>query len=271
MKAEQAQQLTDQATAQLIQSLERGESASLTRFIAAMGRFHRYSFGNVMLIITQRPDASRVAGFNTWRSLGRFVKKGEKGVVIIAPMMIRKRDTESAGGEPSDTQPIVRFRAAHVFDVSQTDGDALPEPARVGGNPNGHTERLKLFIGQKSIALEYRRIETGADGLSAGGRIVIADGLSPAEEFSVLTHELAHEMLHHTGDRPASKTVRETEAEAVAHIVCSAIGLEVGAAASDYIRLYDGDKDTLLASLGRIQLTARAILEAIIQEPSETA
>lgn len=265
MKADQARTVIDQAVQQLIDAIERGSSDALTRYIAAMSRFHRYSFGNLMLILAQKPDAAQVAGFRTWKTLGRYVRKGEKGIVIIAPMLLRKRDeqSEADAGREQDS-PVLRFKAAHVFDISQTEGDPLPEPERVSGHPGRFADRLAQFIEAKGIALEYSDLPSSTFGLSTGGKIVIAEGLQPADRFSVTVHELAHELLHRGDDRPVKKTVRETEAEAVAHIVCSAIGLDVGQASSDYIRLYSGDKDTLVASLDRIQRTACSILEAVL-------
>ena len=105
-----------------------------------------------------------------------------------------------------------------------------------------------------------------ADGLSCGGKILIRSGLGPAEEFSVLVHELSHERLHKQGqaERKPSRTIREVEAEAVAFVVSQAVGLECGTAASDYIQLYDGKKETLMASLERIQATAREIIRAVM-------
>lgn len=265
MKADQARTVIDQAVQQLIDAIERGSSDALTRYIAAMSRFHRYSFGNLMLILAQRPDAAQVAGFRTWKTLGRYVRKGEKGIVIIAPMLLRKRDeqSEADAGREQDS-PVLRFKAAYVFDITQTEGDPLPEPERVSGHPGRFADRLARFIEAKGIALEYSDLPSSTFGLSTGGKIVIAEGLQPADRFSVTVHELAHELLHRGDDRPVKKTVRETEAEAVAHIVCSAIGLDVGQASSDYIRLYSGDKDTLVASLDRIQRTACSILEAVL-------
>ncbi|MEO8255712.1 MAG: ImmA/IrrE family metallo-endopeptidase [Acidobacteriota bacterium] len=103
-----------------------------------------------------------------------------------------------------------------------------------------------------------------AHGASLSGRILLRDDLPPAVEFSVLVHELAHELLHR-GERRSdtSKIVRETEAEAVAFVVCHAIGLDTNTAASDYIRLYSGDKATLHASLGAVQHAATEILTAL--------
>ena len=258
MKAEEAKKLADAALANLTQALEQGKSDALTAYLAAMGRFHDYSFGNVMLIVSQKPDATRVAGFNSWKQMNRFVKKGEKGIVIIAPMLIKPKEAES------EEERLLRFKAVYVFDISQTDGEPLPEFARVGGNPNGHTDRLKDLVAAQGITLEYADSLAGAMGLSHGGRIEILSGLTPAEEFAVLAHELAHELLHR-GERrkQTSKTVRETEAEAVAFVVCQAIGLDAATQASDYIQLYNGDKDTLAESLDYVQKTAAEIIAAI--------
>jgi antirestriction protein ArdC len=274
MKAEQANQLAETGIANLANALEQGKSETLTAYLAAMGKFHRYSFGNVMLIMTQKPDATRVAGFRTWKKLDRFVTKGEKGIVIIAPMMIQKNGDGTTAN--ADDEKILRFKAAYVFDISQTEGNPLPEFARVEGDPSVYTERLAVAIEKRDITLIFaretdERIELGnADGASFGGRILVRDDLSPACIFSVLVHEFAHEMLHRDETRKAlSKTVRETEAEAVAFVVSQAIGLDAGTAAADYIQLYAGDKDTFAESLDRIQKTARTIIEEITLEADE--
>ena len=110
-------------------------------YLAVMGRFHQYSWGNALLIASQRPAATRVAGFQTWRKLGRHVRKGEKGIMILAPVVVKKRvDTED--GEDEQTR-VFGFRAAYVFDQSQTDGDPLPEFAAVQGDPQQYTERTE--------------------------------------------------------------------------------------------------------------------------------
>lgn len=270
MKAEQAKKLADESLANLATALEQGRSETLAAYLTTMARFHRYSFGNIMLIASQKPDATRVAGFQTWKKLGRWVKAGEKGILIFAPIVIRPKEDQPADTASQEPRTLLRFKAVYVFDVSQTDGQQLPEFATVSGNPNGHTDRLKAFIAQQGISLEYADDLDGADGASAGGRIILHTGLTPAKEFSVLAHEAAHEMLHHAdnGPRP-SKTVRETEAEAVAFVVCEAIGLASNGAAADYIQLYNGDKGTLAASLDRIQKTATAIIAAIAEAPVE--
>lgn len=268
MTAEQAKKITDQAIADLAAALKAGKSDTLTRYLAMLGRFHRYSFGNVLLILCQRPDATRVAGFHAWRKLGRAVRKGEKGILIIAPMTIRPRQ-EADERSPTDDRPILRFRGVHVFDLAQTDGEPLPEFARVTGDADTHLSRLKDHVQALGIVLDHEDLPMGAEGVSRGGRISLRAGQEPAQAFSVLAHELAHEMLHRSPDRPASKTVRETEAEAVAFVVCSAVGLATGTAASDYIQLYDGTVETLTGSLDRIQKTASAIIEAFCPKPGD--
>lgn len=261
MKTEQIQQVTDNALGQLITALEQGQSATLTRYLGAMARFHRYSFHNVMLIYTQREDASHVAGFNAWRKLGRFVRKGEKGILILAPMIF-KRDVEPSATD--EDKAIVHFKAAYVFDISQTDGDPIPEFATVYGDPADHLDRLKQFAAERGIALEYSKSIAPARGVSRGGSIALLPDLSPASEFAVLAHEIAHEILHR-GERrtQTDKIIRETEAEAVAFVLCQSIGLETGTAASDYIQLYSGDRETLAASLRFIQQTACEIIAAL--------
>ena len=254
MKAEQARKLTAQALTQLASELDQGASDTLTAYLGTMAKFHRYSFGNILLIASQQPDATQVAGFGTWKKLRRFVKKGEKGIVIIAPVVI---STEQVEDGDKDT--------ALRFDISQTDGEALPEFSRVGGNPSGHADHLKAFITTQGINLEFSDNLGGAHGVSRGGSISILNTLEPAQEFSVLVHELAHELLHKSNDKDRpSKTVRETEAEAVAFVVNHAVGLKTNSASSDYIKLYRGDSGTLASSLERIQKAASRIIQAIV-------
>ncbi|MFZ2874271.1 MAG: ArdC family protein [Phycisphaerales bacterium] len=267
MKAEDARKMTDDALARLATALEQGRSESLTQYLAVMARFHRYSFGNILLILSQRPEATRVAGFNAWLNLKRFVRKGERGIAIFAPMRLRVRDDDRREPSPSNDEAaraVLRFRVVHVFDIAQTDGEPLPEPARVQGDASVYTLRLQAYVAACGITLDRADVPFGADGVSTGGRIAVRPDLSPAEEFAVIVHELAHELQHRGEDRrDFSKTVRETEAEAVAFVVSAAIGLDTGTAASDYIQLYNGDKDTLSHSLDRIQKTASSILAAI--------
>ncbi|MFA6132821.1 MAG: ArdC family protein [Phycisphaerae bacterium] len=252
-----------QATDQLIAALEAGRSQALRDYLSAIARFHRYSFGNTLLIHMQRPDATHVAGFKTWQKLGRYVRQGQKGIVIMAPI-IRRYEDETTDGEK---ERVLTFKAAHVFDVSQTDGASLPEFPRAKGLPGERLDRLKRFASGKGIVVESVGSMGTVQGASLGGRIMLRDDLTPAETFSTLVHELAHEILHHgSGKRDASRTVRETQAEATAYVVCQAAGIECGTASSDYIQLYQGDRDTLIESLQAVQATAAELIEAVLDD-----
>jgi antirestriction protein ArdC len=260
----------------LIEQLEQGHSEALTAYLTAMGRFHNYSFGNILEIARQKPDATRVAGLYAWNQLGRKVKKGEHGIRILAPVIgvRRKKDEEAEKDIRTQNQAVlVGFRAAYVFDVSQTEGTELPEfSERISGNAGEYRDRLVDFVISQGIALEFKESIAPALGVSYGGKITLLPGQSSAEEFSTLVHELAHEMLHKADRRTATtKTVRETEAEAVAFVVGKTIGLETGRASADYIHLYHGNASLLTESLEVIQKASALILSALESPAAETA
>ncbi len=270
MNHEQAKQLADQGLESLAQELAAGRSQRLIEYLDVLGRFHHYSFGNALLIAFQKPESTHVAGFHAWKKLGRQVKKGEKGIAILAPLVYRCKVEDQDDGrssEPVKVKALRGFRVVYVFDVSQTDGKPLPEFARVKGDPGDFTDRLKVLIARHHIALSYEPVLTGALGKSLGGEIVLRPDLAPAQEFSVLVHELAHELLH-KGERrkDTTPTIRETEAEAVAYVVSKAVGLETAGAAADYIQLYAGTTETLADSLDHIQRVAAAIISAVLHD-----
>jgi len=277
MKTNHAREVSKQAFNELVEAVEAGKSQKLVEYLKTMGRFHSYSLGNAIMIGFQKPDATHVAGFRTWQKLGRHVKKNEKGIAIMAPIVWCKKVTNTAdkrNAQDHDEETTMAFKIAYVFDISQTDGKPLPEFARVNGDPSVYTERLREYITGRGIVLEYSDAIGSAEGVSAGGLIKLKKGLTVAEELSVLAHEAAHEILHRNKETmPKEKKVRETEAEAVAFFVCHGIGLDVNTASSDYIQLYNGDKETLMESLVRIQKTASEILEAVMDKDSgcETA
>ena len=260
----------------LIEQLEAGHSDALTAYLNAMGRFHNYSFGNILEIARQRPDATRVAGMYAWNQLGRRVKKGERGIRILAPIIgVRRKPKEEAEKDitKQNKAVLVGFRAAYVFDVNQTEGRELPEMREIRGSVGENRERLLSFIERQGIQLVFTEKIAPALGVSYGGRIAILPGQSEAEEFSTLVHELAHEMLQHSKRRTTTtKVVRETEAEAIAFVISKAIGLEAGTASADYIQLYHGNASLLAESLEVIQQTSAVILAALNPPPmGETA
>ena len=267
-KAQTAKEVIAANVKLLIEQLEAGHSEGLTAYLTAMGRFHSYSFGNILEIARQKPDATRVAGMYAWNQLGRKVIKGQKGIRILAPMIgiRRKKDSEAEKDITKQNQPVlIGFRAAYVFDVSQTEGAPLPDLSeRVKGEVGEYRERLIDFIIAQGIELEFKESIAPALGVSYGGRIAILPGQAAAEEFSTLVHEFAHEMLHKTDRRTATtKTVRKTEAEAIAFVVSQTIGLNAGRASADYIHLYHGNAALLAESLEVIQRTSALILSAI--------
>src|SRR6204780_2199239 len=152
MKLEEINNRTKDAVNYLVEALESGQSEVLTHYLSAMVRFHNYSFGNIMLIAPQKPDATNVAGFRTWNSLGRFVKRGEKGILILAPMVGYGRarqnesateiETDNAADERKPEQQLIGFRAVYVFDITQTEGKELPALTEVNGDVSGYRERL---------------------------------------------------------------------------------------------------------------------------------
>ena len=279
-KANTTKELIDASIGVLIDALESGHSEVLTAYLSAMAKFHYYSFGNVLLIAMQKRDATRVAGMYSWNQLGRRVRRGEKGIMIFAPMVGRKRknQTEEQKEEQADAKTtdrntdgqLVGFRPVYVWDVSQTEGAELPKLDEAQGNPAEQLPRLVEFVKSQNIKFEYSENIAPARGLSYGGLIRLLPNMTPAEEFSTLVHELAHEMIHKAERRTLiTKTVKETEAESVAFVVSKAIGLETGKASSDYIQLYHGNAALLQESLEVVQRTAAVILGAIAHELAE--
>jgi hypothetical protein len=281
-KGKTTKELIDASVGALIDALEAGHSDSLTAYLSAMANFHYYSFGNILLIAAQKPGATRVAGIWAWNKLGRRVRRGEKGIVILAPMVGKKRrkqveeEDESQPSDAKDTTSrsndaqLIGFRGVYVWDVSQTEGAELPQLDEVTGNPEEQLPQLIGFVKSQNIKLDYSEGIAPARGMSYGGAIRLLPNMTSAEEFSTLVHELAHEMIHKAERRTAiTKTVKETEAEAVAFVVSRAIGLETGNSSADYIQLYHGNAELLRESLEVVQRTAAIIFGAIAPEPKE--
>lgn len=269
MKVDEVKQLTNKALEELVQALERGHSEALTGYLKTMSLFSKYSINNLFLIVRQRPDARRVAGFHTWRKLGRYVRKGEKGIAIIAPLVRRKAEQESNDSE--NERVISGFKVAHIFSEEQTEGEPLPELGTVTGDPSAYFERLTKYIAEQNITLEYSEEIAPAKGMATRGKITLLPGQTSAELLATLAHETAHALMHFSERRSeTTKRMRETEAEAVAFVVCNAIGLETGTASADYIGLYAGDAKLLTESLECVQQTASRILTAITPENSAT-
>ncbi len=264
-----AQQLVRENVQYLIEQLEAGHSETLTAFLRAMAAFREYSFGNQIAIARQRPSARRVAGMYAWNQLGRFVNKGEKGIAILAPV-IGQHSKPSQDGDAeereADKPALLGFRRVHVWAEDQTHGLPLPELEQVTGEAGAYLDRMREFVHAQGIALEYTESIAPALGTAFGTTIRLLPGQSKTEELTTLIHEAAHLALKH-GERrtTTTKTVRETEAEAVAFVVAQGIGINAAQSAS-YIQLYHGNAALLMESLELVQQTAAIILAALKAE-----
>ena len=248
----------------LISEVKRARSTkTVVDYLDFCSRFHNYSFHNTLLIWTQRPDATLVAGFRTWQKLGRRIKKGEKGIPIFAPMRIRteRRDQE---------EEKIIYKVVYVWDVSQTEGKPLPQPPDIL-KVKGKTD---LFSTLEELTREYGIIVEYVDSLPRGygvstmGHIRILKNLKDNERFRILAHELSHEILHGIQERIGlSRKVKELEAETSAYIVCRHFGLKPKS--PTYLALYCVEELDIKNSLERILFTAYKIIQGIIKKRAE--
>ena len=247
-------------------------STDFRDYLDVQARFHDYSWHNCLLIYSQRPDATRVAGYQTWKKLGRQVCKGERGIMILAPCPWKRMQTDDDGTERVVSG--VFFKPVHVFDVAQTDGEPLPEfdVPDVVQAADRLLESLQTVAGARGIALAYVELQPGHYGVSKGGTIELATEMGSGQTAKTLAHELAHEALHKK-DRPTglTRTVAELEAEAVAYVVCRHFGLNAEVRASRYVALWGGDSKALRASLDRISETARALIDDVAATQARVA
>jgi antirestriction protein ArdC len=241
--------------------------------LAVSARFHAYSPRNVLLIVAQRPDATRVAGYKVWQSLGRQVRKGERGIAILAPVVARAKTTDDGDGDVR----LRGFRVAYVFDVAQTEGDPLPDvPATLltGAAPVGLWDEVAALVAAEGYTIE--RSHSGEANGSANPTTKVVEvraDLEPAQAAKTLTHELAHVRLGHTLERYAIDRARcEVEAESVAHIVAAAVGLGTEAYSFPYVAHWAaGDPAAVAETAERVIACARTIVDALPIDHDGTA
>jgi len=248
-------------------------------------KFHSYSLGNLLLIGAQAPQATRVAGFRTWQSLGRQVRKGERGIAILAPCTYRPKAADRAepaapaGPEPATScsggaapnaggKPVRGFRVVHVFALHQTEGDPLPEvaPALLTGQaPAGLWADLASQVAGYGYVLERGEC-AGANGYTDPTRRVVRvrDDIDDAQAVKVLAHELGHLECGHVKDLPTYLTCRgrcEVEAESVAYVVAAAHGLDASGYTFAYVAGWaGGDLTGVRQAAETVTKAARAIL-----------
>lgn len=240
-----------------IEGVQSGEE--FQRYLKAMSVFRRYSWSNCLLIAMQKPDATYVAGFRTWQKLKRYVKRGERGIAILAPVIIKQRDEE----REEELEVITGFRVVYVFDISQTEGEPLAQAPRdeIRDNFGGVLSKLVAFAEKKGLRVRFEKLRY-AEGISGGGDIVIHEERNSTEQAVILIHELAHEMIHWKLESRSSlsKEQKELEAEAVVFLVTEAIGMDNNS--EKYLALYYKSYDLLL-SFEVIHAVATEILNEI--------
>ena len=274
---EQIKALTDQ--------LEKGikevfTSEKYKAYLSTMEKFHSYSFNNSILIYVQKPNATMVAGFKTWQSLERQVKKGERGIRIFAPRPYKViRDVEAVdpgtgevlldpNGKPimeKEERSYVRFIPVKVFDVSQTEGKALPTLTEELQGEAQNYEALMAAI--KEAAQVPIRFDTWADSKKGyynltNQEIVIKSGMSERQTVKTAIHETAHSILHTDKEHLKDSATMEVEAESVAFVVCQHFGLDTSDYSFGYLAGWSSGKELpeLKASLQTIQKTSDGLI-----------
>ena len=263
----------NQRMKEITERLEQGvkdifTSEMYANYLRTMSQFHSYSFNNTLLIHLQKPEASLVAGYQTWqKKFHRQVRRGEKGIQIIAPAPIRTRE-EIEKVDPATMEPVLkpdgtpemeeveytipRFRVTTVFDVSQTEGEPLPEletPELLGS-----VENYEIFMQAirdiSPVPIRFDEIESGAKGYysSVDKEIVIQESMSESQTMKTGIHEVTHAKLHDRDimekmDEKKDQMTREVEAESVAYTVCQYFGLDTSDYSFPYIAGWSSDKD----------------------------
>ena len=245
-------------TALAFEQLEQGlaellESGDWQRYLKTQSQFHNYSFNNVMLILSQFPEASRVAGYQRWQELGRQVKKGSKSIKILAPLK-RKIEKENDNGELEAKTGIFGFRTVSVFDVSQTEGEDLPEiVSSLTGDDQGLIDLLTAFTMNNNVPVLFQGA-LGAngwcryDGQTGEPRQIVVDPLLPKQhQAKTLAHEIGHSLLHsrsqYNDHIPRSQA--ELEAESVAFIVLHHFGIDSSDYSFPYVAGWQQGEDAL--------------------------
>jgi len=233
-------------------------SEEMLRYLDVYSKFHQYSIYNIFCIMMAFPEASQVAGFQRWRSLGRFVRKGEKGIPILAPILF-KEDPD----DPDSDKVLRGFKVVYVYDISQTDGEPLPEPPNWKSPEKNKKleEKLIQFANKRGIQVSVVKLGGETQGVSKGGLIEV----DPSAGTKTLIHEIGHEILHRDENRPTESCLRELEAESVAYVVCKHFGLEISSS-PNYIALHGADSEMIMGHLEWIRKTSIEIIKEIDNE-----
>ena len=290
------QKSTKERVKEITNDLEKGirevfESGRYEAYLKTMSRFHGYSLNNTILIHLQKPNATLIAGYRAWQEkFHRNVMKGEKGIQILAPAPYKKTVTmdvydsrhhpvmDADGNQVQRDQEIVvpAFKPVMVFDVSQTDGEPLPELAKtLVGDVNRYDEFLQALQRASAAPISFETLPSNLDGFFnlKDKTITIRSNMSEVQTVCAIIHEVTHSRLHDRKEntppeeRKDSRTM-EVEAESVAYAVCAYYGIETGANSFGYIASWSKDKELpeLKKSLETISRTASDLITDIDRE-----
>lgn len=281
---EKVQKLTDQLETGITELFN---SERYAAYLSTMAKFHRYSFGNILLILLQCPGASQVAGYGDWKkNFGRQVKRGEHGITILAPCPYRRREeveeTAPDGSTAATIQWVQRvgFRTVTVFDVSQTEGKPLPELVHKLTGGVVDYERITEAISHLSpYPISIEAFPGAAFGCCnfAEQRILVQPDMSQVQTIKTMIHEVSHAKLHAPKEgaapeenRSEQRSSREVEAESVAYVVCQHFGIDTSDYSFGYVAGWSRGKDLsqLKTSLERIRDTAAELIDSI-EPPKE--
>lgn len=247
------------------------ESGRFEEYLQMMGRFHRYSVNNCILILLQKPEATLVAGYRKWQDeFNRQVKRGERSIKILAPMTRKAKRVEKnpvTGEEEEKEVTFTVYRPVPVFDISQTEGDDLPDIVTQLEGDEG-AELIAKVEKVSPVPVRYEPIRGTANGyFHQDGYIVVDDGLSPKQTLKTLIHEVAHATIHcKDGEEvEADRATKEVQAEAVAYTVCNFFGVDTSDYSFGYVAgwSYGKDKDELRKNLEVIRKTAGTIIDSV--------
>ena len=236
-------------------------------WLHSLAKFYDYSLGNTILISMQMPTATHVASFRSWkRDFNRYVRKGERGIEILVPMLVKDRDEE---GTDEERRRLVGFRVGHVFDVSQTDGDPLPTLVdEVSGDVDRYAAVLDAVRAVSAYPVEFvANLPEGTNGYFRRGEFVaIREGMSEGQTVKTALHELAHSRLHDgdpMGEGMPDRAMREVQAESVAYAASAALGLDTSGYSLGYVASWAVGKtdEEMRACLRVVRDAAKAMVE----------
>ena len=274
------QEKTQEALARIDTALENITSdKDWLAFLAFQGNFYNYSFGNTLLIFDQRPDATFVKGYRAWNDLGRYVKRGSKGITILAPLIktveafaepADKAVYQQAEGKKTKKKKLVGFRTVTVFDISDTDGDDSRIPVLVRGLSGNSKQEQELYEKLKSVISTEHPVQEvkgiGAKGLynRESGIISVRADMEALQKIKTVLHEFGHAVdfrLH--PDEDIQRNQRELIAESTAFVVASHLGLDTSSYSMSYLQSWLKNKNELKTVAGAIQEVAAEIIEKL--------